>query len=120
MEKIKLQTHASYKWGQVNILPAIGEVQISSEGFVEVDTIEQAEEIVSCIEDFYVVYETPDSGLTEDNKSEDLEKEEIPTDEELEQVKVDETSPVVETPADIVNAKKQAAKNLIAAKQNKQ
>lgn len=130
MEKIKLQTSATYKWGQVNILPGVGEIQIDSEGFIEIDTMGQAEEIASCIEDFEIVNEIldPTDNLVQIKTFDDDEQEDdpdFPVEElamniekhTIEEEVTETTLPSLETPADIVAKKKQAAKNLIASKQ---
>lgn len=42
---IKLKTNESYKFGQINCLPIIGEISISSEGIIEVESEEIALQI---------------------------------------------------------------------------
>lgn len=52
---IKLKTNESYKFGQINCLPIIGEVSISSEGIIEVESEEIALQIEELNIGFVVV-----------------------------------------------------------------
>lgn len=42
---IQLKTNEKFKWGQENIIPIIGLVQISKEGIIEVESLETAQQI---------------------------------------------------------------------------
>jgi hypothetical protein len=42
----KLKTEEKYKWGQTNILPIVGEVNISAEGEIEIEDSEKASDLV--------------------------------------------------------------------------
>lgn len=132
MEAIKLHTQATYKWGQTNILPGVGEILISEDGFIEVTSFETAQEIVECIEDFFIVAQTTDeetgfglAALVATNpilETEDLEEAEgakspIEVDDIIDEPVVDESTDIVsDSAAAIIANKKLAAKNLIASK----
>ena len=51
----KLKTDEQYKWGQKNIIPVVGEVSISDEGIIEVESLEIAKEIEACDIGFHIV-----------------------------------------------------------------
>lgn len=41
----QLKTEQEFKFGQKNVLPIVGEIQISNEGIIEVETVEIAQQI---------------------------------------------------------------------------
>lgn len=65
---ITLKTNSTWKAGQVNILPVIGETQISEDCTIQVKTLEIAEELASIPDlDFYIV--EGQEGVTTSAKS---------------------------------------------------
>ncbi len=61
---IQLKTDQKYKFGQTNTIPVAGEVKISEEGIIEVETIEQAQEIEACEIGFYILEEVEETTTT--------------------------------------------------------
>lgn len=44
---VQLKTELKHRWGRANVLPIVGEVEISEEGVIEVESQEVAEQVVS-------------------------------------------------------------------------
>lgn len=52
---VKLKTEDSFKYGQKNVLPFVGETQISDEGIIEVADKATAEALVECEIGFHII-----------------------------------------------------------------
>lgn len=59
---VYLKTEQKFKWGQRNVIPVVGEVSISDEGLIEVESLEIAKEIEATNIGFVVL--TKETGTT--------------------------------------------------------
>lgn len=69
---VQLKTTQAFRFGQKNIIPFAGEVQISEEGIVEIESFEVAQEIVKSNCGFSFVEEREDSILQPKVEQNDL------------------------------------------------
>lgn len=60
----QLKTEQEYKFGQKNVLPIVGEIQISNEGIIEVETTEIAQQIEDLEIGFTIVGKKVESTTT--------------------------------------------------------
>lgn len=75
---VQLKTELKHRWGRANVLPIVGEVEISEEGVIEVESQEVAEQVVNLGIGFNLIEEleeikpkTEESDLTPEEEDEE-------------------------------------------------
>lgn len=90
---VQLKTELKHRWGRANVLPIVGEVEISEEGVIEVESQEVAEQVVNLGIGFNLVEELEEIKPKTEESDLDLEEGE-------EEIKpnVEENEPLNEAP----------------------
>lgn len=73
---VQIRTNNTRKFGQTNHIHPVGDVQISEEGIVEVESMEIAEEVCKHYKDFSIVGEGEEEFINNNLDDEDLDLEE--------------------------------------------
>lgn len=104
---VQLKTELKHRWGRANVLPIVGEVEISEEGVIEVESQEVAEQIVNLGIGFTFIEELEE--IKPKTEESDLDPEE---DEEEIKPKTEENEPLSEA-SEMSDAEVAQARNVL-------